>query len=46
MIIARFEISDSAGRTQWFEETFLIEDIPQPVFLDMIFLEIENPNVS
>ncbi len=35
IVIAYFKISDSTGRTRWFEENFLIADIPQPVVLGM-----------
>ena len=31
LVISWFEISDSTGRTRWFEETFLVENIPQSV---------------
>ena len=44
MVIAGFEISDSADRTRWFEETILIADIPQPVVLGMPFLKLGNPD--
>ena len=46
MVIAGFEITDSRDRTRWFEETFLIADIPQPVVLGMPFLKLGNPDVS
>ena len=46
MIIARFESINSKDRTQWFEETFLIAHIPQPMVLDMPFLKLRNLDVS
>lgn len=46
MVIAGFEITDSADRTRYFEETFLIADIPQPVVLGMPFLKLGNPDIS
>ncbi len=46
MVIAGFEIINSADRTRWFEETFLIADIPQLVVLDMPFLKLGNPDVN
>lgn len=46
MIIARFEIHESADRICWFEKTFLIADIPQPVVIAMPFLKLENFDVS
>lgn len=45
MIITGFEITDSADRTRWFEEIFLIADIPHPVVLEMPFLKLGNPDV-
>lgn len=46
MIIAGFEITDSRDCTRWFEETFLITDMPQFVVLGMPFLKLGNPDVS
>lgn len=46
MVIAGFEVTDSLDHTRYFEETFLIADIPQPVVLGMPFLKLGNPDVS
>ncbi len=46
MVIAGLEINDSTGQTRWFEKTFLIEDILQPIVLGMPFLKLGNPDVS
>ena len=46
MIVAGFEITNSKDRTQWFEETFFIADIPQLLVLGITFLKLENLNVS
>lgn len=45
MIITGFEIIDSTDRTYWFEETFLITDIPQRIVLSMPFLKLDNPDI-
>ena len=46
MVIAGFEITDSLNHTRYFEETFLIADIPQPVILGMPFLKLGDSDVS
>lgn len=46
VVIASFEITNSADRSCYLEETFLISDISQSVVLDMSFLKLDNPNVS
>ena len=46
MVIAGFEISDSKSQTWWFEEIYLIADIPQPVVLSMIFMKLGDPDIS
>lgn len=46
MVIAGFEITDSADHTRWFEETFLIADISQQVVLGTPFLKLGDPNMS
>ena len=42
MVIAGFQISNSVGCTHWFEETFFIIDILQPLGLGMSFLQLGN----
>ena len=46
MVIAGFEITGSRDRTRYFEKTFLIVDILQPVVLGMSFLNLRDPDVS
>lgn len=40
IVIAGFEISNTVGQTQWFQETFFISDIPQPAVFDLHFLKL------
>lgn len=46
MVIAEFEIIDSRDRTLYFEEIFLIANIPQPIILDIPFLKLGNPDIG
>ena len=46
MVIVCFKITNSVDYTQWFEKTFLIADILQPVVLSMPFLKLRNSDFS
>lgn len=46
MVITRFEAINSLDHTQYFEETFLIANVLQPVVLGILFLKLENLDVS
>ncbi len=41
-----FEKIANIGQTFWFEEIFLIENVPQKVILSVSFLNLENSNIS
>ena len=45
MVIADLEVEDKAGRSRFFQETFLIADTKFETILKMFFLKINNADV-
>ena len=46
MVIADLEVEDKAGRSRFFQETFLVADTKFEVILGMLFLKISNADIS
>ena len=46
MVIAAFQVVDKLGRSQFFQETFLLTDISMEVVLGMSFLFLSNADVQ
>ena len=45
MVIAAFQVVDKLGRSQFFQETFLLTDISMKVVLGMLFLTFSNADI-
>ena len=45
MVIAAFQVIDKLGRSQFFQETFLLADISMEVVIGMLFLTLSNADV-
>lgn len=45
MILASFQIEDKLGKTQFFQETFLLADTSVKVILSICFLILSNANI-
>ena len=46
MVITNLEVEDKAGRSRFFQETFLVADTKFEAILGISFLKIRNANVS
>ena len=46
MVIAMFQVVDKLGRSQFFQETFLLANISMEVVLGMLFLILKNADVQ
>ena len=45
IVLASFQVEDKLGRTRFFQETFLLDDISVEVVLGMLFLAFNNVDV-
>ena len=46
MVIADFQVEDKSGRPKFFQETFLVADTKFEIILGMLFLKLNNADVS
>ena len=46
MVLASFQVEDTLGRAQFFQETFLLADLSIEVVLGMPFLTLSNANIQ
>ena len=46
MVLANFQVEDKLGRSQFFQETFLLADISTEVVLGMPFLTLSNADIQ
>ena len=46
MVIADFQVKDKGGRPRFFQETFLVANTKFEVILGMLFLKLNNADVS
>ena len=46
MVIAAFQVVDKLGRSQFFQETFLLADISMEVVLSMPFLILNKADIQ
>ena len=46
MIIADLEVENRAGRSRFFQKTFLVADTKYKTVLGMLFLKISNADIS
>lgn len=46
MGLVQFSVTDQVGQQRFFEETFLIADVPNAMVLGMPFLKLANPSID
>ena len=46
IVLASFQIEDTLGRAQFFQETFLLMDLRVEVVLEILFLILSNADIK